>query len=485
MGRGRSVPRTRRERTHVFRIGSGPRDRARPLAPTGVARRSGARSARGAAVAALAALAATAAPAVAHAGGSSRPGGAAPEVAPALTAASFADPPATVRPKYRWWLPLAYEDDAQLVAELRQMKQAGAGGAEVAAFSVEGAGSNRNPFLETYGWGTPTWSQKLATIFGAARDENLRVDLTIGPRWPATVPTVADVNDPRAQQQLVFAHEFDAGGSSRDGALPTNFNVRPPAGARTTLVAALAARCLDPACGRQAAGPRLLDRASVVDVTADVAADGTLHHDFPGDASSTWTVIAFYQTAAGDSLSGYTPTGDQLRPRPPQRRRCESDDRLLRRAHPHAGRAAADRRDRRRRPVRGLARDRQRAEVDLGVPAGVDETPRLRPDDAAAGARRRRRAGLHGGAVLRLPRRRRRPRANRLPPDLERSLCRRAPAHARRLGRPPRHEHPRAAVRRPDRQLGRERPRRRARRASRSRSTTTSRTTRRSRSAPT
>lgn len=255
-----------------------------------------------------AAVCAIAAPGAASAdGGPARP--ATPDVAPALTAASFADPPASVRPKYRWWLPLAYADDAQLVAELRQMKQAGAGGAEVAAFSVEGAGNNRNPFLETYGWGTPTWAQKLTTIFGTARDEGLRVDLTIGPRWPATVPTVADVNDPRAQQQLVFAHEFAAGGSSRDGALPQNFNVRPPAGARTTLLAVLAARCLDPACGRQSAGPRLLDRAGVEDVTADVAPDGTLHHDFPGDASSTWTVIAFYQTAAGNTLTGYTPTG--------------------------------------------------------------------------------------------------------------------------------------------------------------------------------
>ncbi|WP_345470442.1 glycosyl hydrolase [Actinoallomurus oryzae] len=228
---------------------------------------------------------------------------------PALTRATFADPPASVRPKYRWWQPLAYTEDGELAAELDQIKKAGGGGAEVAPFSVEGTGNNTNPFLEKYGWGTPLWAQKTRTMLAAAKKEGLGLDFTIGPRWPATVPTVNDVNDPAAQQQIVFSHEFDRGGTSRSGPLPANLNVAPPAGAKKTLIAALIAKCADAGCADSSSAPRLLERSSVTDVTAKVDAQGDLSIDLPGDANSTYALIAFYRTPTGQSLSGYTATG--------------------------------------------------------------------------------------------------------------------------------------------------------------------------------
>ncbi|MEO3828960.1 glycosyl hydrolase [Actinomadura sp. B10D3] len=228
--------------------------------------------------------------------------------APELTRGTFADPPASVRPKYRWWQPLAYTDDGELGLELDQIKKAGGGGAEVAPFNVEGAGSNTPEFLKTYGWGTPLWAQKTRTMLAQAKSRGLGLDFTIGPRWPATVPTVDDVNDPSAQQQIVFSHEFHKGGTRRSGELPTNFNVAPPAGAKRTLIAALVARCDDADCASSSA-PRMLDRASVTDVTSKVDAQGALTVDFPGDGTSTYALIAFYQTPSGQSLSGYTATG--------------------------------------------------------------------------------------------------------------------------------------------------------------------------------
>ncbi|MDN3351136.1 glycosyl hydrolase [Actinomadura sp. DC4] len=228
---------------------------------------------------------------------------------PALTRATFADPPASVRPKYRWWQPLAYTQDGELAAELDQIKKAGGGGAEVAPFNVEGTGNNTDPFLQTYGWGTPLWAGKTKTMLAAARSDGLSLDFTIGPRWPATVPSVTDVNDPGAQQQIVFSHEFLRGGTGRSGPLPAGLNVAPPAGANTTLIAALLARCADPACGDASSAPRLLDRSSVVDVTSKVDAQGDLSVEAPGDASSTYALIAFYQAPTGQSLSGYTATG--------------------------------------------------------------------------------------------------------------------------------------------------------------------------------
>jgi hypothetical protein len=228
---------------------------------------------------------------------------------PALTRATFADPPASVRPKYRWWQPLAYTQDDELAAELGQIKKAGGGGAEVAAFNVEGTGGDTGPFLRTYGWGTPLWAQKTRTMLAAARADGLGLDFTIGPRWPATVPTVNDVNDPSAQQQIVFSHEFHPGGTGRSGPLPANLDVTPPAGAKKTLIAALVAKCADAGCSDSSSAPRLLDRSSVTDVTSKVDAQGDLTVGFPGDAKSTYALIAFYRTPTGQSLSGYTATG--------------------------------------------------------------------------------------------------------------------------------------------------------------------------------
>ncbi len=64
--------------------------------------------------------------------------------APALSAASFAAPPASVRPKYRWWLPASAIEDDELRAELRQIKAVGGGGAEVAPFLTPGRRTGRS-----------------------------------------------------------------------------------------------------------------------------------------------------------------------------------------------------------------------------------------------------------------------------------------------------------------------------------------------------
>lgn len=238
-----------------------------------------------------------------------RPPAGGPDPAPALTEEAFASPPMAARPKYRWWMPLAHTDDAELVAELRQIRDIGGGGAEVAAFGVAGPGNNENPFLQTYGFGTPKWAGKVETILAAANRDGLGIDLTIGPRWPAVVPTVTDINDPAAAKQLVFAHEFHPGGTTRSGPLPTNFDTAPPQGARTRLVAALVAECVEPGTGDTSPAPRLLSRTSVSDVTARVGEDGTLSVTFPGDASRTYALIVFSYTATGLALSGFTATG--------------------------------------------------------------------------------------------------------------------------------------------------------------------------------
>src|SRR4051812_34388767 len=53
-----------------------------------------------------------------------------------LSPTTFADPPMSVKPMYRWWMPLAYTDDDELRRELRDIASGGAGGVEVSPFVV-------------------------------------------------------------------------------------------------------------------------------------------------------------------------------------------------------------------------------------------------------------------------------------------------------------------------------------------------------------
>ncbi len=227
--------------------------------------------------------------------------------APALTTGTFADPPSTVRPKYRWWMPMAFTEDEQLRAELADIKAIGAGGAEVAATTAVGPRASDPAFLAEYGWGSPLWTRKVQTMLESADELDLALDFTIGPRWPAIVPTVTDVNDPRAAQRLVFSHAFVEGGTTYDGALPANYSPRPPTGARRTLVAALLARCADATCDSQGSGAVMLDRDSVLDLTGSVD-DGALSFDAPGDVNDTYVLIGFFQTGDGQIRNDFTPT---------------------------------------------------------------------------------------------------------------------------------------------------------------------------------
>src|SRR3954452_15919736 len=161
------------------------------------------------------------------AGLSAAPAARAESPTPTLSPASFANPSAAERPKYRWWMPLAYTDDEELRAELRDMAAAGAGGVEVAPFYVPGAGNQSNGFLATYGWGTPLWAHKLEVITDEAAKRGLIVDQNLGPQYPPTVSTLNSFNQPEAEQQLLFGREFNAPGTTRTGALPSP-TVAPP-----------------------------------------------------------------------------------------------------------------------------------------------------------------------------------------------------------------------------------------------------------------
>ena len=146
--------------------------------------------------------------------------------APALTAATFADPPAVVRQKYRWWWPGAYLDDQEIRDELHDIASHGGGGVEVAYFTPPGGGSNPN--LRTYGWGENEFAKKLNVSLQAAKENGLELDSTIGARWPTMVPSLSNFNQPAAQKKLIFGSEFVAPGATRTGPMTATTDSAPP-----------------------------------------------------------------------------------------------------------------------------------------------------------------------------------------------------------------------------------------------------------------
>src|SRR4051794_14084306 len=190
-------------------------------------------------------------------------------------ATQLRSPDASLRPKYRWWQPLAATDDTELRSELKAIADNGGGGAEVVAFPVTHASGPDwgvgNSNLQTFGWGTPTWAHKTEVMAQGARDNGIALDMTIDPLWPASTPGMDTINDPRGMQQLVFAQQYVAAGTQRTGALPTNNSPAIPTVSRTT-------------CGATVVG------ANTLPITNDVGGYGVGDSVVVGTGASAETV---------------------------------------------------------------------------------------------------------------------------------------------------------------------------------------------------
>jgi hypothetical protein len=221
-------------------------------------------------------------------------------------------------PKIRWWLPMAGTDPAELAREVDAVADAGIGGVELIAMSVEGV----DP--AAYGWGSPAWADRVADVLAAASRRGLAVDLTIGPQWPASSPAI-NADSPAASAELVYGHRVVTAGDTYDGPVPEPdvFDIGggfggPREPGRPTLVAVTAARRLPPAAGtpdkRGTANKRgtasrgdapdkpvLLDPASALDLTSRVNG-GALTWTPPGDGD--WLLFSFWRRGTGQTVAG-------------------------------------------------------------------------------------------------------------------------------------------------------------------------------------
>ncbi|WP_210502746.1 glycosyl hydrolase, partial [Nocardioides xinjiangensis] len=194
---------------------------------------------------------------------------------PALTPALFSDPPAEARPKYRWWLPAAATSEQELSAEMRQMKAAGAGGAEIASFPNPGAGNQTGQGLAATGWGTDLWLDRQRHIYEDAADLDFLIDATMSGRGSdaISVPTRGGLNAPASSKRYVTGFTMLAPAATYDGRVPAT----PEVSTSTSLCAAAEAgdtQVLPAATGAFSPGDRVTVGAGALAEIATVAEVG-------------------------------------------------------------------------------------------------------------------------------------------------------------------------------------------------------------------
>lgn len=206
--------------------------------------------------------------------------------APVPSAGWFAEPGAAARPMVRWWWPDALVDPAEIRREVDQLADAGFGGAEIAAVHHSIADKSvLDP--EGHGWGTPAWNAAVAAALDQAARRGLTIDLTIGPAWPAAVPTITPESE-AACKELAYGSVAVAGGTTYRGPVP------PPAvpgRAARTLLLVQAARVEPAHSTRDETG---LDPASLRTVPVD---GETVTWTAPGDGE--WLLISYWQRGSG------------------------------------------------------------------------------------------------------------------------------------------------------------------------------------------
>ncbi|MBF8184642.1 alpha-L-rhamnosidase [Nonomuraea sp. K274] len=188
----------------------------------------------------------------------------------------------------RWWWPDGHVDPAEIRREVDQLAAAGFGGAEIAA--VHHSIRDKSVLDPAgHGWGTPAWNAGVEAALDQAARRGLSIDLTIGPSWPAALPTI-NPDNPAAAKELAHGSATVTPGATFSGPVP------PPAissASTPTLLLVQAAR-IEPA--HSTGDETGLDPASVRDLTSLVTG-GTITWTAP--ASGEWVLIAYWERGSG------------------------------------------------------------------------------------------------------------------------------------------------------------------------------------------
>lgn len=213
---------------------------------------------------------------------------------PRALARDFARPGLATAAGFRWWWPHGKVDPAEIAREVDQVADAGFGILEVADVTHSLRARDIEIDLGTHGWGTPSWVAGVKAALRRADRRGVRVDITVGPSWPAAVSTITP-DDEAACTELVHGRADVLAGATFEGALPEPV-VEPSTYATTrTLLAVQALRTLGPADRNG----QPLDATSLVDLTDEVV-DDTVTWTAPAEpADATWVLLAYWVRGSG------------------------------------------------------------------------------------------------------------------------------------------------------------------------------------------
>ena len=228
---------------------------------------------------------ATAAPNLGQSTQARRPVQATPTPVPSTFQQAFAKPPIAARIKARWWWPAAAVNEKELGTELHEMKMAGFSGAEISILPP-----SEGVDLGTYGWSSQQQNKAFLSALHAAASEGMKLDFTLGASWPISSPQIKDLDDPRAEKELVYGFlKTDA---------PLSGDAPPPIDGVTEhakLVAITAARIIDPASTQK---PVLLDLASMQALPLPTSGQS---FTFTPPSAGTWAVFGFWSRSTGQT----------------------------------------------------------------------------------------------------------------------------------------------------------------------------------------
>ncbi|MFI6514907.1 glycosyl hydrolase [Spirillospora sp. NPDC050679] len=202
-------------------------------------------------------------------------------------------PRTEARPMFRWWWPDGLVDPAEIRREIDQIADAGFGGAEIVA--VHHSIRDKSVLDPAgHGWGTPAWNAGVRAALEQADRRGVTVDLTIGPAWPAAVPTVAP-DDDAAVKELAYGSATVPGGTTYRDAVPAPVTPPEKGVARQKLLRVQAVR-IDPAnATRKETG---LDPASLQDLTGRVAGGRV---EWTAPEGGDWLLLSYWERGSGQT----------------------------------------------------------------------------------------------------------------------------------------------------------------------------------------
>ncbi|KAF2169395.1 hypothetical protein M409DRAFT_20615 [Zasmidium cellare ATCC 36951] len=200
---------------------------------------------------------------------------------------TFQQPSAYARPRFRYWVPDASVNLSTIRQDIEDAGKIGAGGVELLGYYNYGdieSGAGVIPVdWAKYGWGTPAWRDLQDAALQATKDNNLVIDLALGPNQGAGVPAPVDAD--RLQWDLQPFNVSIPVGGSFDNTLP-GWGTGPLVSASTGLVRRSA--------NISSVMTYTLSAESLHDVTDQVAPDGQLALDFTADGTGEQYVIFAY-----------------------------------------------------------------------------------------------------------------------------------------------------------------------------------------------